>query len=285
MKKILVALLALNSMAAMAAQTWVGSADYTAAAGESAGDEDVVGPFSRYDFVPGVVLSAPMGGPSSTTPGEAFTQTYHGWYQSYVGSHTTAGLGVVAAPNLDGTVDGGAGATGTYELTASADFVYRVDGIVGNSSATITVESGSFDLWLDTTPDKTFVGDSGFLNGKSILSGSLSGVGGAASLSGLQIGGLSVDLLIGAGHFDAGVYDPATIAAGNGIFTLRAGLAGDAAFLDPITSVQGNAYASGTDTKFFADGDLVLAVPEPREWLMLLSGMLMVGSVARRRRR
>lgn len=281
-KTFLAALLALNSVAAMAVDPWVGTADYTAAAGESAGDEDLVGPFTRFDFVPGVVLSKAMSAPTSTTVGEAFSQTFHGWYQSYVGNHTTAGLGLVAAPGLDGSVDGGVGATGAFELTATADFIYRVDGIVGQSSATLTVESGMFDLWLDTTPDKTFNGDSGFANGKSILSGSLSGLGGAADLFGLQIGGLSVDLLIGAGQYDAGVFDPDSIAAGNGVFTLRAGAAGDASFLDPISSVLGNAYMSG-DTKFYADGDLVLAVPEPGQWLMLAGGLLVIGGVARRR--
>lgn len=234
------------------AQSWVGTADYTA--GSSEGDEDVVGPFNTYDAGAGVVLLEATG-----------ADTFSGVYQSYVTKHELSGVPVVAA-----------GLDDTYELTAVATFTESV-----SATGEISVTGGTFNLYRDTTRDRDFTTDSGFDDGEAILTGTIVGGAGAAA-SDLSFGVTDINIKITG--YDTAVYDPDTIATGGGIFTLRMGSALDAPFLSGITSVGGNTYDSG-DLLYAADGYLALAVPEAETYAMMLAGLGLVGFMARRRSR
>ena len=257
-KILLAALLAASAYAAPSAyaQSWVGTADYTA--GSSEGDEDVVGPFNTYDAGAGVVLLESTGQSGGSS-------TFSGVYQSYVTKHELSGVPVVAA-----------GLDDTYELTAVATFTESV-----SATGDISVTGGTFNRYRDTTRDRDFTTDSGFADGDAILTGTITGGAGAAA-SDLSFG--VTDITIQITDYDKSVYDPDTIATGGGIFTLRMGSALDAPFLNGITSVGGNTYDSG-DLLYAADGYLALAVPEAETYAMMLAGLGLVGFMARRRSR
>ncbi|NDP48706.1 MAG: flocculation-associated PEP-CTERM protein PepA [Sulfuriferula multivorans] len=267
-KKVLLAsLLAASGFAgqsAYAAANWIGTADYTAGVG-AGGDEEVVGPFSTYDFGSGVVLLKPTGTVGSTT-------SFNGYYQTFVTKHELAGVPVTGSNLLDNT----------YELTVVASFTQDVT-VVSATTSDISVNSGGmFKLYRDTTPDRNFATDSGFSDGGLIMTGTiLGGVGSAFSTGGMIFG--ATDISIAITGYDTSVYEPDTIATGGGIFTLRLGSPLDAPFLSGVTSVQGNSVVSG-DFKFAADGYLALAVPEAQTYAMMLAGLGLVGFMARRAR-
>ncbi|OYY94010.1 MAG: hypothetical protein B7Y41_08730 [Hydrogenophilales bacterium 28-61-23] len=268
-KKIFLALLlAASSFAvqsAYAASNWIGTADYTAGVG-AAGDEEAVGPFSAYDFGSGVVLLEATGIVGATT-------NFNGYYQSFVTKHELAGVPVTGPLNkLDST----------YELTVVAEFTEKVTAI-GASTSDISVNSGgTFKLYRDTTKDRDFTTDSGFSNGDLIMTGTILGGAGAATNVGGMIFG-ATDITIAITGFDTAVYEPDTITAAGGIFTLRLGSPFDAALLGSVSSVNGNAVNPG-DFLFAADGNVALAVPEAETYAMMLAGLGLVGFVARRRR-
>ncbi len=254
------ALLAASAFSVQSAHAvnWVGSADYTAAPNSGA-DEEVVGPFSTYDFGSGVVLLSVTGVSGPTT-------SYNGYYQSYVTKHELNG-NPVSAPLLDTN----------YELTVVASFTQSVTG------AAITVNSGgTFNVYLDTTRDRDFTTDSGFTNGDLIMSGTiLSGIGTAISSGGMVFG--VTDITIDVTSYDTNVFSPDTIAGGDGIFTLRLGVPSDATFLGSVPSVQGVGVTG--NYLYAADGYATLAVPEAETYAMMLAGLGLVGFMARRRAR
>lgn len=259
-KILLAALLAASAYAAPSAyaQSWVGTADYTA--GSSEGDEDVVGPFNTYDAGAGVVLLTSTGGTGGNSD-------FSGVYQSYVTKHELSGVPVVAA-----------GLDDTYELTAVAEFTETV-----TPTGQITITGGTFNLYRDTTRDRDFTTDSGFTDGDAILTGTISSGSGAA-VPDFSFG--VTDLTFAITSYDTDVFSPDTIASGGGIFTLRMGNALDAPFLSGITSVGGNTYNAGAgDLLYAADGYLALAVPEAETYAMMLAGLGLVGFMARRRSR
>ncbi len=244
---------------AVAAANWVGSADYTLAPG-AVGDEDgPIGPFSTYDFGSGgVALLQNVSG-----------ALYNGFYQSYVTQHELAGNPVLA-PKLNST----------YELTVAANFTENVTSISA-STVEITVNpGGAFDLYFDTNVDRSFSSDSGFTNGAPILTGTILGGSGAAINFGPSAIGVT-DVAIQIDGYDHNVFDPDTIAAADGIFTLRLNFPGDAPLTGSVPSVQGVSTAG--NLLFAADGNLTLAVPEPSSYAMLTTGLAFVGFAARRR--
>lgn len=251
------------TQSAHAATDWVGTADYTAGAG-AAGDEEVVGPFSTYDFGAGVVLLEATGTAGAIT-------SFNGYYQSYVTKHELAGV-PVASPLLDDT----------YELTVVANFTQDVTAVNAQTSEISVNSGGTFSLYRDTTRDRNFTTDSGFTDGDLIMTGTiLGGIGAATSLGGMIFG--ATDITIAVTGFDAAVYEPDTIAAAGGIFTLRLGNPSDESFLSEVTSVQG----IGVEGNFLyaADGYATLAVPEAETYAMMLVGLGLVGFMARRRTR
>jgi hypothetical protein len=262
-KILLASLLAASSFAATSAHAvnWVGTADYKLAA-SSTGDEDFVGPFDTYDQAPGVVLL-------KTISTSGTTVNLDGYYQSYISGHQLAGA-TVAAPKLNDT----------YELTMVANFTESVDSVTG----AITVNNGgTFDIYLDTTPDRSFAGDSGFTNGDKILSGDITGGVGTSITVGSMIFGVT-DISIAITSFDANVYEPDTMTNGGGIYTLRLGSPYDVPLLSSVTHVQGHSVDAG-DFLFAADGYTALAVPEAETYAMMLAGLGLVGFMARRRAR
>lgn len=258
MKKLKIAaaaLAALVAVPAIAADTWVGSANYGAGA-------ETVGPFNTYDFSSGgVLLIDPTSGSSA-----------NGYYQSFVTEHLLDGISV-ANPVLDNS---------QYEITVVANFTSQLLPGTPNST-TYEVTGGSFSLWLDKTPDHNFTTDTGFSDSVEIMKGSVLGGGGSNffRIPTQQTGGGDLQLRIDT--YDKTVFEPDTIGGGDSIFTLRLGAKVDKAFLDPITSVQG--HAVGTNgLKFAADGNLILTpVPEPESYAMLLAGLGIIGAIARRR--
>ena len=257
---LLVSLLAACGFAAQSAHAlsnWVGTADYTAGT-SSVGDEDVVGPFSTFDAGAGVVLLEATGTSGSTA-------YYNGFYQSYVTNHELFGTSV-AAPNLNST----------YELTLVSSFQEAVDTTTG----AFTITGGTFDIFLDTTNNRSFSGDSGFTDGDNILSGTITGGNGTSISVASMIFGVS-DINIQVTSFDSNVFEPDTITDAGGIFTLRLNNPYDAGFLNGINSVQGHTVDSG-DFKFAADGYMAMAVPEANTYAMMLAGLGLVGFMARR---
>lgn len=253
--KLLAAACVAAAVAAPAAANtnWVGTANYGV---------ETVGPFNTLDFSSaGVFLLEPSSANQAT-----------GYYQSFVSQHLLDGL-VVQNPLLS---------AGNYEITVVAALnSTRTPNAQGE---TFTIDSGRLELWLDTTPDRSFNSDSGFANGTKILEAQvLNGAGSVVNFFGMQFGGGS--LQFGVTGYDSAVFNPATIGSGDSIFTLRLNAPTDQAFLGPISSVQGHAV-SAQNLKFAADGNLMLtAVPEPREYAMLLAGLMLVGTVAARRSR
>lgn len=239
---------------AAAAGTWVGTANYGV---------ESVGPFNTYDFSSaGVLLLDPQAGLSA-----------NGYYQSFVTQHLLDGL-VVSNPLLSAN---------NYEITIVANFASQLTS-ANAFGQTYSVTAGSFSLWLDTTPDRSFSGDSGFADGQKIMEGTvISGAGSSVSVGAMQFGGGSLQLQVTG--YDTAIYNPDTIGGADSIFSLRLNAPVDSTFLNQITSVQSNAYLPGTgDLKYAADGNLTLTpVPEPESYGMLLAGLGVIGAIGRRR--
>lgn len=250
---------ALAAPASAVAPNWAGTADYKAAP-TAALDEDTVGPFDRYDFGVGVVLLEPT---SATT--------YDGFYQSFVTNHQLGGLIAAAA-----------GLNSNYELTAVASFSETL-----TTPSTFTLNpGGTFKLYFDTIPDRDFNTDAGFNDDVSILEGEI--VQGSGALftdsTGASVGFSTLDVKISS--YDKNVFEPDTIQSGSSIFTLSINNPADAGFLNGISSVQGHSFDSGAgDLLAAADGNLVLQVPEPETYAMMIAGLGLVGAAAARRKR
>jgi len=246
---------------ASAPANWVGYADYTQAPGGTAANAETVGPFNEFDFASaGVVLLKP-----ATTAGD-----YSGYYQSYVSQHLLDGV-LAASPKLNNN----------YELTLAASFQERL-----SSNSAFDLMGGDFNLYFGPAINRDFNADTGFTDGTSILRGTITAGSGALFIKSNGQGSGYTDLTIRVDAFDHSVFNPDTIASGDSIFTLRLNSASNAGFLNPINSVLGQSYVlANGDQILAADGNLILAVPEPDKWSMLLSGIVLVGLMTYRRRK
>jgi len=261
---------------AYAAIPWVGSADYTLAPNADGGEEKISS-FDNYDFANGVALIQAVHQASA----DRFTvgDTFRGFYQSYVNAHLLGGVSADNSPtklDKNGTLQGDLG----YELTIIASFTSTVTGVDANSpgnSGFFSVTNGTSSLNFDTNPNYSFIGDSGFTDGTSIITGSV--VGGSGSfLSPFGTGFSDITLNIAPSGFDANVYNPPTINGGDGIFTLRINNTGTGPSAG-VTTVLGKSGGQLLE----ADGNLFLfAVPEPLS--LLLVGSAAIGLVVLRRR-
>lgn len=250
---------------------WVGTADYTAAPGAT-GDEDMVGPFSSYDFASGgVVLIRPssISNPGSFTVGD----TYQGFYQAYVTRHMLHGNTVESA-NLN-TTGSGSG----YELTVGATFTEEVVSVDSFGNPTFAVTGGNASVYFDTNPNMDFLSGSGFNDGSAILTGTITG-GSGTYLAAQGLGVSSIDLSIAAGNFNSSVFDPDTIVGSEGVFTLQFNPTGPTS---QISAVLNNQVSAG-DLLLEADGNLnLLAVPLPAPvWLL---GTALAGLIVTARRK
>lgn len=247
---------------------WTGTANYTAATGAT-GDEDTVGPFNSYDFSSGgMVLIRPV-----SVAGTGFTvgDTYSGFYQSAVTRHML-GTNTVASPNLN-TTGSGSG----YELTIGANFNERVVSVDTFGNPTFEVTGGNASIYFDTTPDQNANAGTGFNNGNAIITGNITG-GGGTFLTNTGIGVSSISLAITPSGFDPAVFNPATMAGGQGVFTLQA----NPGLTSQVTGVLGN-QVGNTDLVLSADGNLdLLAVPLPAPLWLLGVALAGLGVVARR---
>ena len=249
-----------NAMAA-SSPIWVGSADYTQAPGGTAANAEQVGPFNEFDFSSaGVTLLKP-----GTVAGD-----YDGYYQSFVNQHL-----------LDGVLAPGAKLNNSYELTVAASFHEQVS---GTNPLDLQLTGGNFNLYFGPGVNRNFNADSGFTDGASILHGTI--VAGSGALFSKPSGSASgySELTIHVDSYDINVFDPATIASGDSIFTLRLNNSLDAGFLNPIASVMGHQYiAANGDLKVASDGNLILSVPEPETYALMLAGLGLVGFATRRK--
>ena len=242
------------SAPALAADTWVGTANYGV---------ETIGPFNTYDFSSaGALLLDPTS-----------ANTANGYYQSFVAQHMLDNL-LVSSSKLNAN----------YEITVVANFA-STGSMPDATTKKFSVDSGSFALYLDTAgTDHNFDTDSGFTNGIKIMEGSiLGGAGSTVSFFGMEFGGGGLQLKVTG--YDTSVFNPATIGGGDSIFSLRLNAPTDSAFLNQIESIQGHSYiAASGDLKYAADGNLVLTpVPEPERYGMLLAGLGVIGAIARRR--
>jgi hypothetical protein len=261
--------LAIGNVAASTLTPWAGSAHYPVGLSTHS-----AGPFSGYDLGIGAVLLQPVAG----------TNTYNGYFQSYVGSHTYNGTDV-ATSSQPGLVTSGKGAG--YELTVAGKFQEKAS-IDASGNVQFSLTGGTLDLYADK-PNYNFGTDSGFTNGNKVLTGTI--VGGTGSYqSGANLGVSSVDILVQ--DFDHSVFQPATLAAGSSVFTLQLGGAGDAGVLGQITSgnntVLGQSVSSPGALLFAGDGNVSLqAVPIPAALPLFGSALTFAGvfSFVRRRPR
>lgn len=250
--------------------SWVGTADYTAASGAT-GDEDTISAFNSYDFSSGgLVLIRP-----TNVAGTGFTvgDTYTGFYQAAVSNHML-GSETVSSPNLN-TTGSGSG----YELTIGANFDERVISVDAFGNPTFEVTGGTASVYFDTTPDMNVTAGTGFDDGDAILTGDIIG-GGGTFLTNTGTGVSSISLAISPSGFDPAVFDPDTMAGGQGVFTLQA----NPGVTSQVTGVLGNQVGS-TDLVLTADGNLdLLAVPLPAPVWLLGMALAGLGVVARRNR-
>lgn len=262
------------------ASNWVGTADYTVAPGAT-GDEASVGPFDTYDFGPGIGLVKP-----DTTV--ATGNTFSGYFQTVVTSHILDGtalnvgqLDVSGGTNFNGTGNG-------FELTVRSSFTGQFTN-VSASSLDIIITGGTANLYFDSNPNYSFANDSGFADGASILTGSITGgVGSIFSPAVIGVGFEQINLDFSGvfGNFNAGVYEPDTINGGAALFSVKVNTPlNNTPIINQV--VNGSNSVGGTSASggqlFELDGQMQLtAVPLPGAAWMFLSAMMGFLAVGRK---
>ncbi|MSQ66724.1 MAG: flocculation-associated PEP-CTERM protein PepA [Gammaproteobacteria bacterium] len=187
-------------------------------------------------------------------------------------AHQLGGATQLAA-NLN-TIGSGAG----YELTLVAQFSEEITA-VSAFNFTSKMTGGSALLFFDTTPDHSFLTDSGFNDGDLLLTGTI-GSGGAVSVPSLFAGFAQIDVQVSS--LNPAVFTP-KINGVNGVFTLDL----RSTAVNGVSSVGGHFPGTG-GLILGSDGALTLrAAPTPiplpaAAWL--LGSALSVVPILRRRR-
>jgi hypothetical protein len=247
---ILTAGLVIAAPAAMASTQWIGSADYKLAPGAAGDEGPAIGPFDSYDFAPGAAMI-------KFTPDSATTGTVEGWYQSYVRSHD---LGFIGVSN------GSLGST--YELTAVAHFFGSYSNSIDGNTQSVDNMTGDVALYFDTTPDHSFISDTGFsdVDTQRILWGNINS-GNGSLFKGTGGQELTLNFVGAASGSDPAVYSPSTIGGADAFFSITTKGLQSVNF----SSVQGHADGQ----KFVSDGYMQLtAVPVPAAVWLFGTGLL-----------
>lgn len=211
--------------------------------------------FDKYQFATGDLLLD-----ITSVSGNSKTGTVY--FQSFVSSHYLGASGT--GPGLADVNNA------PYELTVAGQFnVNIVDFGINN----VSVTGGSFDIWYDPNPNRSFVGTgSGFNDGSLVLSGAIDNGSGTYTTDTNGDIGLGITLLLSTLNANPSVYSPQP-SQGQSIFSLSASLLPTGA-----TGVNGFTPNGPEDKLAGATGDLVFtaAVPLPAAAL-LLGPVLLIG--------
>jgi|GEM_PF-5666680 len=211
--------------------------------------------FDKYQFGTGDLLLD-----ITSTSGNSKTGTVY--FQSFVSSHYLGSNG--AGPGLADVNNA------PYELTVSGQFDVN---IVGFGINNVSVSQGSFDIWYDPNPNRSFTGTgTGFTDGSLVLSGVIDNGYGSYTTNASGNIDLGITLLLSTLNANPSVYSPQP-SQGQSIFSLSASLLPSGA-----TGVNGITPNGPEDKLAGATGDLVFtaAVPLPAA-AFLLAPVLLAG--------